>query len=1003
MRRETLKLAAAVAVCASLLFSAPPRAAGQQLAAATLRGVVTDPQGAVVPGASVKVTNTATGATRETTTNDEGLYVLSNLPPGDYELRVEARGFAAKVSKEPIRLQVGQSVTTNVPLEISSMTEVVDLIGYTPLVDTNTSKVDRVIDEKEIANLPLNGRNFLELALLTPGNAPAPNFDPTKTNTVVVSSAGQLGRGGSVTVDGADTNDDVVGGAVQNVSQDAVLEFQIATNRFDARIGRSGSGVVNIVTKEGTNQLHGSASAFFRGSLFQGLPATFDRSTGEKPPFDREQYSFTLGGPIKKDHAWFFGSLEYRNQDGAVLVGTRDTARRTITRSFADAPLNDLLSTERLDWQVTDKDRLGFRYSLQREDDVAASSLIRAIGSASERQSGRNHTHSLLANYTRVLSPVSVNEFKFSYSTFSNVTAPVTPGLQLTFPSIQDGASFRVPQQTKQKRFQFADNFTTIRGTHTLTAGGEFQRVLSDFRLGVFQQGRVELIEDFPDFDRNGDGRVDDNDLLFAVTLRSAVPTRPLVIPDADNSYVAAFLQDDWRVSPRLTLNLGLRYELDTDVKNVSRFPEGINPIVLPFLRGDRHADRNNFAPRVGFNWSTRDEGTSIHGGYGIYYDRVTLEIQSLERGLDGRALPIEVRAGNLFFIKPECLFVPACGQFPPPAPTLANPFAGFILPGAGAAGINIIDNGLQNPTMQQANVGLQREFARHYVVRADYLHNFGTHFIIGRTIGQVFNPVVGGPDLVKNLESSVKTKYDGLLLSVEKRYAQHFQLRASYTLSKAFNYANDDQIPFSNGPVNPNNLQLEYGPAPNDQRHRFTFAGVFDAPLGLRLAPLWTLASGVPVDILLPDGSSRIPSLQRNAGGRLFHTASELNAFITQLNAAGGVPGTGPLPLVRTDARFDDNFNSFDLRVTRPFRIGERVSVEPIGEVFNLFNVTNVLGVSNVNYSGFSNVLVRDSNDPSSPGFLRSSAFGRPVTTAGGVFGSGGPRAFQFAARVIF
>jgi hypothetical protein len=286
--------------------------------------------------------------------------------------------------------------------------------------------------------------------------------------------------------------------------------------------------------------------------------------------------------------------------------------------------------------------------------------------------------------------------------------------------------------------------------------------------------------------------------------------------------------------------------------------------------------------------------------------------------------------------------------------------------------------------------------------VRADYLHNFGTHFIIGRAVGTVFNPVVGGPDVVKNLESSVKTKYDGLLVSLEKRFSNHYQFRAAYTLSKAFNYANDDQIPFSNGPINPNNLQLEYGPTPNDQRHRFTFAGVFDAPYGIQFAPIWTLASGVPMDILLPDGSSRIPALQRNAGGRLFHTGAELNAFIQQLNASGGVNGQ-PLPLVRDDTRFNDSFDSFDLRVSKRFRIGERFMVEPIAEVFNLFNVTNVLGVSNVNYSGFSNVLVRDSNDPTNAGFLRSSSFGQPVTTAGGVFGSGGPRAFQFAARVTF
>ena len=537
-----------------------------------------------------------------------------------------------------------------------------------------------------------------------------------------------------------------------------------------------------------------------------------------------------------------------------------------------------------------------------------------------------------------------------------------------------------------------------IRGNHTLNVGGDFQRVLSDFDLGVFRQGRVELIEDFPDFDRNGDGRVDDNDLLFAVTLRSAFPERALVIPDANNNYFAAFVQDAWRLTPRLTLNLGLRYELDTDVKNVSRFDE-INPLVRPFLRGARSRDKNNFAPRVGFNWATRDGDTSLHGGYGIYYDRVTLEIQSLERGLDGRARHRGARREPL--LHPAAgLSTRRAGSFPARRPPLV-PFTGFILPGAGAGGINIIDNSLRtHGSADQPR--RQTRFRAPHVVARDYLAQLGKHFIIGRTIGQVFNPVVGGPDLVKNLESSVKTKYDGLLLSVERRLARGFQFRASYTLSKAFNYANDDQIPFSNGPVDSNNLQLEYGPTPNDQRQRFTFAGFLEAPFGLTLAPIWTMASGVPLDILLPDGSARLPGLQRNAGGRLFHTGAELNEYLRQVNAAGGVAGQ-LLPLVGDNARFNDGFNSFDLRVARPIHFGERVRLEPVAEVFNLFNVTNVLGVSNVNYSGFSNVLVRDSNDSSSPGFLRSSSFGRPVTTAGGVFGSGGPRAFQFALRLTF
>ena len=986
----------ALALITTILVS---HASAQQSATANLSGTVRDENQALVTGARVTVTQTTTGIKRETQTNGDGIFVITNLSSGVYELKVNAKGFAERTISG-VTLQVGQTFNLEVALTVTVQETVTldDRFNY-ELLNTASAVVDGVIRDFEIESLPLNGRNFLELALLIPGNSPAPNFDPTKSNTVVISSAGQLGRGGNVTVDGADDNDDVVGGQVQNISQEAVQEFQIATNRFSAQLGRSGSSVINIVTKSGSNEYHGSGAFYFRHKSLQALPATLDRGLGQTPPFDRQQYAFTLGGPIKKDRAWFFGSIEYRNQDGATLVGFRDLATRTIKRTFAGAPLNDLLSTERVDWQPSDQDHLFFRYSLQREDDVAASTLDRAIGSAAQRQASTNNTHSFLANYTRVLNSRNVNSFNFSWSNFFNDIEPVSPSPQLTFPSIQDGASFRVPQSTKQRRLQFSDTFSMVHGNHTFNFGGEVQRVDADFDLRVFQSGRIEMIEDFPDFDRNHDGRVDDNDLLFAVTLRSGKPTEPLLIPNADSTYLAGFIQDDWRIHPQLVLNLGIRYELDTDVKNVSRTDQ-LNPIILPFLKGKRGRDTNNFGPRIGFNYATSDGRTSFHGGYGIYYDRITLEIQSLERGLDGRALPIEVRAGSLLYIQGNP-FDPVMGQFPPGTPTLANPFTGFILPGAGAAGINIIDNTMQNPMVQQMNVGFQREFAKNYVFRADYLHNFGTHFIIGRTVGAVFNPVVGGPDSVTNLESSVKTKYDGLLFSLEKRVSHHYQFRAAYTLSKAFNYANDDQIPFSNGPLNPNNLQLEYGPTPNDQRHRFTFSGIMDWA-GFRFAPIFTLASGVPMDILAPGGTQRIPQLQRNAGGRLFHNASELNGFISQLNAAGAFPGQ-PLPLVSNDARFNDNFNSFDLRVSKVFKIGEHVRIEPLVEVFNLFNVTNVLGVSKSNYSGFSNVLVRDSNDPANAGFLRSSSFGQPVTTAGGVFGSGGPRAFQFAARVTF
>ena len=204
-----------------------------------------------------------------------------------------------------------------------------------------------MIPSSAIEALPLNGRNFLELAFLVPGNSPAPNFDPTKSNSVVVSSAGQIGRGGNVMIDGADNNDDVVGGPLQNVTQEAVQEFQIATNRYTAESGRSASSMINVVTKSGTEQFRGSAALFLRDSSWQGLPATFDRSSGDELPFDRQQIAGSAGGPIVPGEAFWFGAAEYRNQDGAVLVGTRDVPSRTITRGFAAAPLDDFLFSGR--------------------------------------------------------------------------------------------------------------------------------------------------------------------------------------------------------------------------------------------------------------------------------------------------------------------------------------------------------------------------------------------------------------------------------------------------------------------------------------------------------------------------------------------------------------------------------------------------------------------------------------------------------------------------------
>jgi hypothetical protein len=971
-----------------LAFLALAGPAAAQPGATTLSGRVTDAQDAVTPGATITVHRMATDTIWSGTSDGQGRFTFPALAPGEYDVEARLDGFVPW-RVEGVTLAVGQHRVLDVRLTVGGVAEAIVVRGAGRQV---TTAVDGVLSSAEIAALPLNGRNFLELALLVPGNAPTPVFDPTKTNSTLVASAGQMGRGGNITIDGQDNNDDVVGGPLLNLPIDAVQEFQIATSRFGADLGRSASSAINVVTRSGTNTTRGTAAIFARDDAWQALPATLDEPDAA-PPFDRQQVSAAIGGPLRRNRLFLFAAAELRDQDGGVLVGARDTATRTITRSFAPAPLRDRLWSVRLDAGDA-ASRFMARYAGEWATDTAPSAVERAIGSASQRQDGTNRYNSLLGSWTAAPRTGFVNALHVSVSTFLNETLPVVEAPQLTFPSLQDGASFRMPQETRQTRVQISDSATFVRGAHTVALGGELQRVDAEFRLGVFQQGRVELVQDFPTFDHTGDGVVNDNDLLFAVTLRSGKPDQALILPDSDNTHLAGFLQDDWAVSNRLQLNLGLRYEIDTEVNNQSRVDE-LNPIVQPFVTGERQRDLNNLAPRVGFAWTAGDSGLVVRGGYGIYYDRIVLQIQSLERGLDGRALPIEVRAGNLFFVDQDT------GLLPPFAPTLANPFSGFILPGAGASGINIIDPHLQNPMVHEFHLGFEQGLLGTRA-RVDVVHNTGRHFLIGRTVGEVFNPVVGGPDRVVNIESSAETKYDALLVSLDRPLRDRYGFHVGYTLAKASNYANDDQIPFLNGPIDPRNLRREYGPTPHDRRHRLVATGHALLPGNISLAALWTISSGVPMDIMMPDGQTRIPVFQRNAGGRRFQTASELNAALSALNAGGGVNGV-LLPLVSDAARFNDTFSAVDLRVSRPFTLGSNVRVEPMLEVFNLFNTTNILGTSNVNYSGFSNVLVRDADDPASPGYLRSSAFGRPVTTAGGVFGSGGARAMQLGARVSF
>jgi hypothetical protein len=1053
-----------------------------QLPTSTLNGTVTDPQGAVVAGAKIVITSTATGVSRETTSGSDGGFAVTDLTPGDYSVRVTVSGFATSEVKG-IRLEVGRASTLNVSLKIARGGEVVQVTGAELAPNTTQSMLQGQVESQEIQTLPLNGRNFLDLAFLLPGNRPAPRFDPTKTNTVEVSSAGAYGRGGNILIDGADNNDEVVGGTLMNFPEDGLAEFQIAT-RYTAEVGRSSSSIINVATKSGTNDVHGSMYFFFRHKDLQGLPATFDR-TQPTPRFAREQFGGSLGGPLIADKLFGFLAMEYLNQDHAVPVGVRNLATDTVTGGSALAFVHDVRITSRGDWVPDESDRISLRYSFERSLDVDNGFLIRPSGGAANRQQSLNRYNSFLASWSKNLSPTQVNTVSYQKNYFINHIPAFSPndpatnpaGLaatnELRFPSLQDGANYRIPQRTRLARDQIRDTFYWSLGRHNVSFGGEFQYYGSDILFDIFGSGSVYLTQDFPTQNLHtgtscsAANPCDDTDIPIAIALKSGAPVRPPTAPYEHNKYLGLFVQDDYRFRPGLTFNLGLRWDIDfnslgeteqnkpcSSLTDTSIHCEFIRNLLGPH---NSSAKYKNFGPRVGFAWQPSSlKNTVVRGGYGIYYDRVILEPALLEELLNGRAVPI-VGFGSSTCTAPgqatpslsNCSLAGA--TYAAGSPTLSNPFSGGSSPFG--IGVTVIDNKAATPYVQQYTLGVQRQFGNNnYLISVDGVHNRGTRQLIprylrtlpkgistpyidcpnGRDPCTVIDPATGKPaatgcpadpscQSITNIQSSARTWYDAMLVSLQKRpgsgpWRPGFNI--SYTLSKTLDQQQDDQVSPSGAPtedpavvgMHVNDLKIEKGYAVSDERHRFVLSGIVEIPWKLNVSPIWTWSSSIPENLdvpLLSDG--RLPNIPRNALGRQIQNGKALNAAIAGYNllptclasgnTAGPLPCNGPgngtrvtisCPVCSSNPHFGHDFNAFDTRVSRTFHLKEPHTLEAIAEVFNLFNVTNIRGTTNRNYSGVINTV-------------DSPTFNRALETAGKFFGSGRPRAFQFALRYSF
>lgn len=1044
----------------------------------SIEGTVKDPQGAIVQNATVTVRNLATNAAKNVTTDQDGYYRVLQLQPGFYEVKASATNFKQSVVAS-VQVQVGQIASADVALEVGGASETVTV---TPTSEAQIERTDNtvsgVVGTRQIENLPLNGRNFLDLAQLQPGTekVDGASFDPTKANFTGISIGGQAGRSTQITVDGGSVVDNVVGTTVQNFSQEIVQEFQIGLSNFSLATGASGSGSVNVVSRSGSNEFRGNAFIFARDDKFAAFPA-LNRlddahlipaaAQATRIPFDRQQFGGTIGGPIIKNKLFFFTSYEQNNQDGSSIY---NPAKAPSFAGFASNPFDEKLFTGKIDWVVNDRATTFFRYSFNDNKAVgpfplASGILPRESASnifTSNDQVVTNRAHNFVGGLTYAFGSNMSNNLVVNYSNFKNVINPFTVGVpEIRLNPEQDwrsGTNAITPQETPQKRFQIRDDVTWIKGRHTFNFGGNFERT-SIGGLFVFANPvRIRLFST----DANGDPLTFNTEADFLntsvqdISMGIGDPNLPFNhVGNTKNNRIQVYAGDAWKITPRLTVNFGLAYRWDSNLWNhdLAR-PAVIAPL---FEEGTAPSgrDNNNFAPRVGFAWDPMGRGkTVIRGGFGVYYDNTIDNLRLFERADLGPVGAEQFLVGTAI-VSPLLNGIGGDGRFNRGQITLAQMLALYpsiradlesrlttcTLPTAlectGSVSGPIFSNNFQVPYSLQYSIGVQQELPYNLILQADYNYRKGLGEVQVFDINQadsIAGPRLGAafPFPIPYADSSGFSTYSGLLARVDRRFRNGFQFTGSYALS-SFKAFSADALGLGGAPTDLNNLRADFGPAGLDRRHRFVFSAIYEPQyfkddssfVKRNLLGNWgfalisTMFSGAPLSAFLPNNldlsatgtfTTYLPGTGGGAIGRSVKSVSDLNGLIRAYNdSIGTLPNTTACSFDATlrcdlydqeifriaelpaDTKLGgDSVISQDLRVTKTINFSEKYRVQLIGEVFNLFNVANLVNVSDI-------VLPTEGTAPA-----EITTF-RPTQRSTSVFGTGGPRAFQFGARFVF
>jgi hypothetical protein len=668
-----LTATALIFVTAAMLLCPVP--AQGQASSGSIRGRVTDPSGAVLPAAPVSVRHLDTNIERKVTTNADGIYDTGNLQPGQYEITVEAPGF--KKSIERLQVLTGNTHTADVSLVVGSSAESVVVTAEAAQVNTTEYKIDGVITRERMETMPLNGRNFLELAQIAPGVTVSTTNNPgaAANSFSQVSIGGVSGLLTSINVDGANVNDRVTGGSATNFSQEMVQEFQISTFNFDLSNSTTSIGAVNVVSRTGTNSIHGSAFFYFRDHNLSAYPNLVRSAVNPDPFFVRRQSGFSLGGPAIKDKLFWFTNYEFSN-----LVAVREIAfiptvgdAGNFARTFnhiGRGPLEQKLFNVRLDYKVNSRNTAFVRYSQDLNHSVQINTNNESTG-----VTGRNQAYNAVLGFTTVVTPAIVNDLRLNYNLLTSALAALSPEdcgasigcINLGGPNIaiggvtySVGTASGVPTDRANRTYQLTDGVSWQKGSHRIRFGGEFQRYVRFGSTATSDTGTLTVFG--PDQVRTL------SPTLYAalpavlksttagpVTFEAmkALPLSTFAIGVGDASSPAPFnreqarrsdryrlyVQDGWQLRPNFTLNYGLAWALDTNIRNYDLpRPKYLAPVLAGNLNVPPHQYKN-FTPALGFAWTVdKARKTVIRGGSGIYFDADTGASRIAERRILGPA-----------------------------------------------------------------------------------------------------------------------------------------------------------------------------------------------------------------------------------------------------------------------------------------------------------------------------------------------------------------------------